>query len=73
LASFSRKASTLEVVLLISVFSKHSETCDCDSPVVGTDLETLVVHVEDQVLTLFGERRGMVQGEREKIGSRMDE
>jgi len=23
------------------------------SPVVGTDLETLVVHVEDQVLTLY--------------------
>jgi hypothetical protein len=25
----------------------------CDSPVVGTNLETLVVHVEDQVLTLY--------------------
>ena len=25
----------------------------CDSPVVGANLETLVVHVEDQVLTLY--------------------
>lgn len=28
-----------------------------DIPVVGTDLETLVVHVEDQVLTLLEEKK----------------
>jgi hypothetical protein len=41
----------LEVVL----FCQHSliKLNVCDSPVVGTNLETLVVHVEDQVLTLY--------------------
>ena len=34
-------------------------------PVVGTDLETLVVHVKDQVLTLLDEGRSSEEGRKE--------
>jgi hypothetical protein len=51
LASFAKKASTLEVVLSIS--SVLLDLRWRDIPVVSADLEALVVHVEDQVLALF--------------------
>jgi hypothetical protein len=57
----SSKQLTLSLVLeesidlgggsISSAFSQRLNVCDL--PVVGTDLETLVVHVEDQVLTLY--------------------
>ena len=60
-ASWRHAQLTLSLVLeesidlgggsILSAFTQYSNVCD--SPVVGTNLETLVVHVEDQVLTLY--------------------
>jgi hypothetical protein len=52
LASFARKLSTLEVVLRLSAV-RASGRVGSHAPVVGADLEPLVVHVEDQVLALL--------------------
>ena len=62
LASFSRKWSTLEVVLAVSDVSLgHRGSAEYDVPVVSDDLESLVVHVKDQVLTLYVAKQGIGQ------------